>query len=401
MDEDRAEARVIKSILVCMALVLNVLPWTAPGAGAEEALTILYTGGMDGELEPCGCSPKTDFGGLARLSGYISAHSEALSPYILVDAGNFTDKDTPQGRLKAEAFLKSFSIMKYDAVAFSDREKAFPGDFLPPLLEKYKVPVLPGDARGPQSILIPLGNTGIHVSISPEHPLEGMVNILLTGVPPSQAEGVEGWDIVISSSGEELEEPLRKDGAVIVSGFPRGKKLGILRVKRYREGNREITNTWQELGNDSKEDPRVREVLDEYDAKVAQLMKEAERPPAGTTYLGVDECAKCHQVFVESWEKTRHAGAFADLEAAGKANDPECVMCHTVGYGEPGGFFSIDTTPELANVQCEECHGLNREHINDFSSPMMPVTEEVCLKCHTKENSPDFNFSVYLKKISH
>jgi hypothetical protein len=306
---------------VCMAVVLYALLSTAAGAAAEETLTVLYTGGMDGELEPCGCSPKTDFGGLARLSGYIAAHSDALSPYVLVDAGNFTDKDTPQGRLKAEAFLKSFSVMKYDAVAFSGREKSFSGDFFPPLVEKYNVPVLPGDVRGPQSILIPLGSTGVHVSTFPGRPLDGMVNILLTGTPVSQAEDVKGWDIVISSS--------------------------------------------------------------------------------GTTYLGVAGCAKCHQVFVESWEKTRHARAFADLEKAGKASDPECVVCHSVGYGEPGGFFNIDTTPELANVQCEECHGLDREHINDFSRPMMPVTEDVCLKCHTTENSPDFDYPVYLEKIKH
>ena len=32
----------------------------------QRTLNIVYTGGVAGELEPCGCSPKTDFGGVAR-----------------------------------------------------------------------------------------------------------------------------------------------------------------------------------------------------------------------------------------------------------------------------------------------------------------------------------------------
>lgn len=86
--------------------------------GQTRTLNIVYTGGVNGELEPCGCSPKTDFGGVARRAGYLAEHRKMRSPYILIDAGNFLDKDTPQGRLKAEAMLKVFSIMKYDQQLF-------------------------------------------------------------------------------------------------------------------------------------------------------------------------------------------------------------------------------------------------------------------------------------------
>src|SRR3990170_7168977 len=99
--------------------------------GQTRTLNIVYTGGVNGELEPCGCSPKTDFGGVARRAGYLTEHRKMLSPYILIDAGNFLDKDTPQGRLKAEAMLNAFSIMKYDAAAFLKMEKDFPNSFFP------------------------------------------------------------------------------------------------------------------------------------------------------------------------------------------------------------------------------------------------------------------------------
>jgi cytochrome c554/c'-like protein len=90
------------------------------------------------------------------------------------------------------------------------------------------------------------------------------------------------------------------------------------------------------------------------------------------TYVGSKKCKVCHIKEWTSWSKTKMALAFDVLKpgergdakkAAGldPAKDytkvPECLACHTVGFGQPGGFKDIETTPDLAGVGCEMCHG--------------------------------------------
>ena len=89
-------------------------------------------------------------------------------------------------------------------------------------------------------------------------------------------------------------------------------------------------------------------------------------------YVGAKKCKACHIKQFKSWEKTKMAGSFENLKAGIKAEekkkagvdankdytaDPNCLKCHTTGYGKPGGFKSIAETPELVGVQCEGCHG--------------------------------------------
>jgi predicted CXXCH cytochrome family protein len=389
-----------RAVLINLALLM-LIPLAAQ-AQEERVLNILYTGSLQGELEPCGCSPKTDFGGVARLSGYLERHKKELSPYILVDAGNFSGEDTPQGRLKTETLLKAFGIMGYDAVAFLKREEVFPVEFLSSLPGKYEVPVVSNSPPYEKGISVNSSAFNIHIGTEPGDFRKDKLNILLTDIPVSEAKGIKGWDVIIDSSGEILDDPLRANGTIIVTGYPKGKRTGVLTLEF--DGSKKmtgLTHRWLLLGEDAIEDARVRRLLKEYDDRVSQLLKEDERPVTENSYLGVSKCAECHQLFVESWEKTKHARAFSDLQQVGKSFDPECVICHTVGFGEEGGFYSIKATPGLANVQCEVCHGSGRAHLSDIEKPLKPVTASVCLTCHTKDRSPDFDYPAYLEKIRH
>jgi len=393
------------SVFIAAAILLSFTALLPDDAFARDrVLNILYTGAIKGELEPCGCSPKTDSGGLTRLSGYISANKAALEPYLLIDAGNSMPEDTAQGRLKAEALIKSFGIIGYDAAAFLGRGK-LPEEFLSPLVKSRGIPAVYANMPG---IAVERGRLKINIGADPRRRRDGYLNILLTDIPAVEAKKIKGWDVIITSSGETLDEPVKiagpqkTDNMIIVSGYPRGEKLGVLTLKVDDKGRAAYaSHRWQTLGRDVKEDPAVRSVLREYDEKVAGLLKDEEKKASSDgPYLGVAACAGCHQQFAESWSKTKHSGAFKTLEAVGKSKDPECVKCHVTGYAQDG-FFSMASTPGLANVQCEACHGRGREHARESSTPMPPIDKETCLKCHTQINSPEFDYKAYLERVRH
>ncbi len=113
-------------------------------------------------------------------------------------------------------------------------------------------------------------------------------------------------------------------------------------------------------------------------------------------YLGVKWCRSCHsrrspnpklRVF-HSWEDSAHARAWESLPEAQRDN-PECLPCHTTGYGMPRRPDVPDA--ELRGVQCEACHGPGSHYFTwrVMKDPeqarargLVLPTREVCAKCH-------------------
>lgn len=111
-------------------------------------------------------------------------------------------------------------------------------------------------------------------------------------------------------------------------------------------------------------------------------------------YAGVKTCVTCHLNICRYETNTPHASAFADLPSSQKQN-PSCLACHTVGYGLPTGFVSASATPQLAGVQCENCHGPAANHAASPDDPtVVPRVElaaQVCGGCHSGPMSPTYN----------
>jgi len=128
-------------------------------------------------------------------------------------------------------------------------------------------------------------------------------------------------------------------------------------------------------------------------------------------YMGYKKCKGCHSREYASWkEGAMGTVSFRALmpgvsgeakESAGLdvqkdyTTDPKCLECHATGYGEPGGYVDPYTTPQLAGVTCEACHGpgeyywrvmaKNRKVFTTYELKALKFvvpSQETCNKCH-------------------
>jgi hypothetical protein len=122
-------------------------------------------------------------------------------------------------------------------------------------------------------------------------------------------------------------------------------------------------------------------------------------------YIGNRKCRLCHFEYFKEWEKDPHANAFTRLGRM--KNNPYCLKCHTTGYRGPQGFVSEKITPELRGVQCEACHGPGSSHKdNPHDKGALPIGrkidyQRVCIKCHDRNWTPEFDYEKYRKRIEH
>lgn len=112
-------------------------------------------------------------------------------------------------------------------------------------------------------------------------------------------------------------------------------------------------------------------------------------------YAGSASCEECHADIHETEMQTRHTGALGTLKQIGQSGNPQCLPCHTVGYGLPTGFYTESSTPHLAGVQCENCHGPAALHVADpFDLTVHPRAEiagQMCGGCHTGSHHPTYD----------
>lgn len=122
-------------------------------------------------------------------------------------------------------------------------------------------------------------------------------------------------------------------------------------------------------------------------------------------FSGNEKCAVCHAQETATWRFTEHAVAFDTLVTRGADHDPECVRCHVVGFGQPGGYSESARQSYLENVGCETCHGMGGGHLGaKAKTTTMAATadfEPACERCHDTKHSLGFDYASFLPKVSH
>ena len=155
---------------------------------------------------------------------------------------------------------------------------------------------------------------------------------------------------------------------------------------------------------------------------------------AENAYIGAKKCKGCHLNQFKSWSETRMANAFELLKpgvasaaktkakldpAKDYTKDASCLQCHTTGFGKPGGFVDLATTPDLVGVQCEMCHGPGGTYTQKENMSLQnkeykkadlvkvglvgQIGKDTCVNCHNPKSPffKDFNFEERKSKGTH
>jgi len=123
-------------------------------------------------------------------------------------------------------------------------------------------------------------------------------------------------------------------------------------------------------------------------------------------YVSDENCRRCHKQESEEHNKSSHSMGFEALIDLGEGANPKCLPCHTTGYKKPGGFVDRSSTPGMATIGCQACHGPGSAHIKSgLSKEQRRQTinqnpEDYCISCHSIHNHHDLGKKAvpYLKK---
>ena len=98
-------------------------------------LALVFTGGLDGYVEPCGCAGIAQMkGGLSRRSTFFKELRAKNWPYIAIENGGFVKGFGRQEELKFSSMIVPSIVdqMKYDAIGIGPNDLRLSGDTLLP-----------------------------------------------------------------------------------------------------------------------------------------------------------------------------------------------------------------------------------------------------------------------------
>lgn len=383
-------------------------------SGEPPSVVILYTGGTESHLEPCGCYQEQS-GGLPRRAYVVEQFRRHGFPTLLVDAGNIFDGDAEIDARRCETNIKALAAMGYSAVALSESDLTYDEAYLSRQRTVTTFPFLAPDAARDdftQSFIIEQAGQhaiGFVVGEANEKVVSQADVIVALGYPRDSGH----IDAVIST--DEVEATVSEDGTLYLGCRSEGKTLGLLALWMDTSGKlARYYTTELALTGDVGESESVRQLLTDFYRDVAaespsqdarlfaeQLLEQ--QPKNG--YVSATACQRCHEQEYLQWSATRHAFAYETLLKKERYFDAGCVSCHTTGFGYATGFQIGDSDSTLKGVQCETCHGPGKQHVGNpkKSNIRSGADTSLCLQCHDTKHSPGFEKVVALhsKDVDH
>ncbi len=195
--------------------------------------------------------------------------------------------------------------------------------------------------------------------------------------------------------------------------------IGVLETRLLSPGRLEAVKGEITLVSDRiPQDEEIAALADAYRAEVRKTKLAIDDPAklaadmvpgvkATATYAGSQSCAACHATATHAWQESGHARAFATLIARQADADPNCIACHTVGFGTPSGYRRDFGAAKLVDVGCESCHGPGSQHVEqrraggEVTAKFRPLGAGDCRKCHHGEFSRPFEYDKFWPVVAH
>lgn len=202
------------------------------------------------------------------------------------------------------------------------------------------------------------------------------------------AKAVDDIDLIIGAHTQiRTDEPVLVGQTRIVQAGKNSEHLGMITLTVQNGVIQQATNRLIPLDDTVPADPDMQALADEYLTFLERERSRADIPQVKP----VAECASCHAEQTMQWQTTAHAHAFDTLVRQGKTDNPECLTCHVT----PGGH-----TEE--GIQCLTCHATPVDHGRPgIPTRVAAIQENLCRTCHTRIQSPGFEFETQKGLVTH
>ncbi len=430
------DRRTLSRLSTWIVLVLGVLVVATIAGEPPKTIRIIYTNDTLGYIEPCGCGGRRA-GGLPRRAVLISQLKNENPQCVIVESGNLTNMPDRLGLIAS-----ILAELGYDAVGVGETDIRTCGEEFYKKAAEAKLTVIDPSPGAPKSavpyliknvagVRIGIVSFGFGLRLSDQDEYERRkalysaytearrksdVLIVLdqsNTVTNEWIESNEGRfgapDIVI---GGVMQRTLMEDKVIgkthIVPTSIQGRDVGVVDLEIIPGQSLKFSVRKMPVDESIAEDTAVKKRVEEFMGKIRQTptYARATTEPQVTVGQGSAKyyppllCKACHASEYEQWESTKHAKAVATLTAQQRAI-PECLKCHSEMFRRLQRLTLTSGAP--AGVDCMTCHEKSLPHgLERKESPIrVKVDTKICLECHDKEWSPNYNEKTYLPKISH
>ncbi|MGZ3694376.1 MAG: multiheme c-type cytochrome, partial [Bdellovibrionota bacterium] len=267
------------------------------------------------------------------------------------------------------------------------------------------------------------------------------------------AKAVSGIDMIVGANSQSLlQSPEMEGNTLVVQLSNQGQMLGMVEYEAATLPANRTDFVVDELNGQYNDSPHglanpMKSLLAVTNLRIGEANRKLDERlwavHQGNAPVGFDtflSCRDCHSKQAEFQEGKPMSAAFLTLVSHKKEMNLDCVKCHSVGLGVPGGFNSMndafrdgagepvpfdqikkamgnhlaEATDYRANpgkvrtdvarwiatlkeagvkksfvsVQCENCHGTKPGHPFANEGSATKVATSLCLQCHTKEQMP-------------